>query len=164
MDAVTATQLQTIADHLRQQTSASRATVRVVDAEGQPRLLAESLALGVPSMHDGPQPAVTAAPTYIALEQTREILVQGDCRIEGPRPPASLIEHYRVFAQMLAPVFDDATMVATISVHQQDAVRHWTADDIAALRAAQAAVTAVLGSAAANEHVPTAEPHRRSTR
>ena len=144
MDAVTAAALQQIADLLREQTTASRTTVRVADANGQPRLVAESLGAEVPSMHDGPQPAITAAPTYTELERTRELLVQNDCRVDGPRPPASLIEHYRVYAQLLAPVFDGEPMIATISVHQQGEARAWSAADIAALRAAQAAVGVVL--------------------
>jgi GAF domain-containing protein len=137
--------LQPIADRLRTATSASRTTVRVVDATGAPALIAESLAGGVRSMRDGPQPAVTAAPTYVELERTRAILVQDDCRTEGPQPPASLIEDYRVYAQMLAPVFQDGHMIATISVHQQDATRHWSDTEIAALHRAAADVAAALG-------------------
>ncbi len=133
-----------IADRLRTATAASRTTIRVVDESGQPALIAESLADGVPSMHHGPQPAIVAAPTYTELERTRAILVQHDCRTDGPRPPASLIDHYRVYAQMLAPVFDGSEMVATISVHQQDTARHWTDADVAALRTATAEVTIVL--------------------
>ena len=139
--------LQSIADRLRTATAASRTTIRVVDESGQPALVAESLAEHVPSMHDGPQPAIVAAPTYTELERTRAILVQHDCRTEGPRPPASLIDHYRVYAQMLAPVFDGDDLIATISVHQQDAPRHWTETEIAALRTATAEVETTLGLA-----------------
>ena len=78
------------------------------------------------------------------LSQTRAILVQDDCRASGPRPPASLIERYRVYAQMLAPVLSDGEMIGTISVHQQDTTRHWTAADVATLEEATAAITALL--------------------
>jgi GAF domain-containing protein len=139
--------LQSIADRLRTATASSRTTIRVVDESGQPALVAESLAQDVPSMHDGPPPAIVAAPTYIELERTRAILVQNDCRIQGPRPPASLIDHYRVYAQMLAPVFDGNDMIATISVHQQDTARDWTQIEIAALRTATAEVETTLGLA-----------------
>jgi GAF domain-containing protein len=141
MDTLT---LQSIADRLRLATSASRTTIRAVDASGQPALVAESLAEHVPSMRDGPKPAIVEAPTYIELTRTRAILVQHDCRTEGPRPPASLIDHYRVYAQMLAPVFDGDDMIATISVHQQDVPRHWTEAEAAALRTAADEVTTVL--------------------
>jgi GAF domain-containing protein len=136
--------LQRIADQLRVATSASRTTVRVVDATGAPALIAESLAAGVISMRDGPQPAITAAPTYVELERTRAILVQDDCRVDGPRPPASLIDDYRVYAQMLAPVFAGDVMIATISVHHEGSSRHWTAAEVDALAGAQAEAAIVL--------------------
>jgi maleate isomerase len=136
--------LQSVADRLRTATAASRTTIRVVDETGQPALIAESLGEYVPSMRDGPKPAIVAAPTYTELERTRTILVQNDCRTEGPRPPASLIDHYRVYAQMLAPVFDGDDLIATISVHQQDEPRHWTEAEIASLRTATAEVETTL--------------------
>jgi GAF domain-containing protein len=138
--------LQAVADRLRARTGASRTTVRVTDAAGQPVLVAESLAAGVQSMHDGPAPEITAAPTYVELERTRAILVQPDCRVDGPRPPASLIEHYRVYAQMLAPVLAGEAMIGTISVHQQDRTREWNEADIAALASAQSEVTTILAT------------------
>jgi GAF domain-containing protein len=45
---------------------------------------------------------------------------------------------------MLAPVLDGAVMIGTVSVHQQDATRHWTPADITALERAAVAVTAFL--------------------
>jgi GAF domain-containing protein len=137
--------LRRIVDRLRAETGASRTTVRG-PAGGDPvALLAESLADGVESMADGQQPrAIVAAPTYVVLSETKAILVQDDCVNEGPEPPRSLTERYRVRAQMLAPVLADGEMIGTISVHQQDTARHWTAADIAALERAQAEVTAIL--------------------
>ena len=75
---------------------------------------------------------------------TRAILVQDDCVNEGPEPPRSMIERYRVRAQLVAPVLDGAALIGTISVHQQDTTRHWSRSDIAALERVQAAVTAIL--------------------
>lgn len=138
-------QLQRLADRLRERTGASRTTVRGPAGADPVALLAESLGPGVESMRDGQQPAViVAAPTYVELARTRTILVQDDCRSDGPRPPRSLIERYRVYAQMLAPVLRDGAMIATISVHQQDTARHWTQDDVAALEQAAAEATALL--------------------
>jgi GAF domain-containing protein len=132
-------------DQLREETGASRTTVRG-RAGGDPvALLAESLAPGVESMASGQQPAaITAAPTYVVLSETKAILVQDDCVNRGPEPPRSLIEQYRVRAQMLAPVLSEGEMIGTISVHQQDTIRHWTAADIAALERAQAEITEIL--------------------
>jgi GAF domain-containing protein len=141
--------LQRITERLLEQTGASRTTVRGRAGDDPVALLAESLAPGVESMADGQQPAaIVAAPTYAVLSATREILVQDNCRDTAPEPPRSLIERYRVYAQMLAPVLDGGDMIATISVHQQDTTRHWTDEDIAALRRAQGEVTALLANGA----------------
>jgi GAF domain-containing protein len=144
MDADILAELQEIADVLRAATGASRTTVRGRIGADPVALLAESLADGVESMRGGPQPGIVAAPTYVELVRTRALLVQNDCRTDGPRPPQSLIEHYRVYAQMLAPVFDDDEMIATISVHQQDAERSWTPVEIAALESVRERVGRVL--------------------
>jgi GAF domain-containing protein len=138
-------ELQQLAERLRAQTGASRTTVRGRSGDDPVALLAESLAPGVESMADGQQPrAITAAPTYVVLRETRAILVQDDCVNQGPEPPRSMIERYRVRAQLVAPVLDGETMIGTISVHQQDTTRHWSQADIAALEQVQAAVTAIL--------------------
>lgn len=92
-------------------------------------------------MQHGPKPDITAAPTYLALAAEQKIIVQGDCRIESPAPPPSLVDHYGVWAQMLAPVVLDGKLAGTISVHQQHRTRQWTEEDVAALRQAQSEVT-----------------------
>jgi GAF domain-containing protein len=141
-------ELQWLVDRLRAETGASRATVRGQAGDDPVALLAESLAPGVESMADGQQPAaITAAPTYVVLRETRAILVQDDCVNEGPEPPRSMIERYRVRAQLVAPVLGGGELIGTISVHQQDAVRHWTQADIAALERVQAEVTVILTGA-----------------
>jgi GAF domain-containing protein len=136
-------ELQEICQVLLASTQASRTTVRLLDQTVSGiSLVAEALADGVPSMHDGPQPAVREAPTYVHLERTHEILIQDDVRTDPVSPPPSLIDDYHVWAQMLAPVLHGGKMVATISVHQQLAPRHWSATDRAALEDAQARVVA----------------------
>lgn len=123
-------------------TGASRTTVRLIDPDGEIRLVAEARADGVESMADGPQANVRAAPTYIELEKHLRPIYQSDTRSEPPAPPPSLVEHYRVWAQMLAAVVVDGRMVATISVHQQDTARVWTASDRSALATAERRVVA----------------------
>lgn len=132
--------LQAVCERLLAATAASRTTVRLVDEDGSISLAAEALAPGVASMADGPQPAITAAPSYIALEKHRQVILQRDARTDPPAPPPSLVEHYRVWAQMLAPVIAGDRMVATISVHQQEATRQWGPPDRAALEVAQVQV------------------------
>jgi len=95
-------------------TQASRVTVRLCEEGVDPRLVAEGLAPGVTSMASGSRDSIRTAGTYVYLEQERRILVQNDCRTSEPAPPASLIELYKVYAQMLAPVFVAGEMVATI--------------------------------------------------
>jgi GAF domain-containing protein len=140
-------QLRRLTDRLRAETGASRTTVRGRAGDDPVALLAESLAPGVESMADGQQPqAIVAAPTYVVLSETQAVLVQDDCVNEGPEPPRSLIERYRVRAQMLAPVLDGGEMIGTVSVHQQDITRHWTPADVAALERVQGEVTAILAA------------------
>lgn len=114
-------------------TQASRVTVRLCEEGVDPRLVAEGLAPGVTSMASGSRDSIRTAGTYVYLEQERRILVQNDCRTSEPAPPASLIELYKVYAQMLAPVFVAGEMVATISVHQQDTPRTWSKAEVGAL-------------------------------
>lgn len=134
-------ELQTVCESLLAQTGASRATVRLVGpADSGVTLVAEALSAGVASMRDGPQPGIIEAPTYVHLQRTRQLLVQNDLRTDPVGPPPSLIDHYRVWAQMLAPVLYGGRMVATISVHQQQATRDWSVSDRAALEGAQAKV------------------------
>jgi GAF domain-containing protein len=149
MNQDVAGRLQGLIEKLRAQTGASRTTVRGRAGDDPVALLAESLAPGVESMADGQQPtAILAAPTYVVLSSLQKIIVQNDCRTEAPQPPRSLIERYRVYAQMLAPVLSGDEMIAAISVHQQDATRQWTKADVAALEEATAAVTALLANGA----------------
>lgn len=140
--------LQFLTGRLLERTGASRTTVRARSGDDPVALLAESLAPGVPTMRSIPaEPAaIVAAPTYVVLAETKSILVQDDCRTQDPRPPESLTGHFRVYAQMLAPVLDGEEMIGTISVHQQDTPRHWTPADIAALESVAAEVTALLAT------------------
>jgi len=133
-----------VATELMAATGASRVTVRLCEDGADPRLVAEVLAPGVGSMAGGTRDPIRTAPTYVFLETERRLLVQNDCREGEPAPPRSLIEHYRVYAQMLAPVFVGDQMVATISVHQQDATRDWSARDIDALSAARSRLEKAL--------------------
>jgi maleate isomerase len=134
-------ELRALTDALLAATGASRTTVRLAVGDAPPTLLvAESLAVGVRSMRDGPQPSIMAAPTYVHLQEHREILVQHDCITDGPAPPPSLIADYGVRAQMLAPILDGERLVGTVSVHHQCTTRAWTLEEIGALTQAQAAV------------------------
>lgn len=138
-----------LTERLRQATQSSRTTVRLVDADGDLVLAAESLAPGVPSMATGPAVDPRLHETYVHLERTHELLIQEDCRVADVRPPPSLIEHYRVLAQMLAPVVLGEELRGTISVHLMDQTRTWSPESVAALDDARHQLEAVLAGRAA---------------
>lgn len=122
-----------VTDRLLDATASSRTTVRLIDEDGDLVLMAESLAPGVPSMVTGPSVDPRLHETYVYLEREREPLIQADCRTAAIRPPGSLIEHYRVLAQMLAPVVAGGDFRGTISVHLMDRTRRWSQEDVDAL-------------------------------
>ena len=70
------------------------------------------------------------------LFRTHEVLVQDNCRVADPPPPAALVDAYGVQAQMLAPLVHRDTVVGWISVHECGRVRSWTPADVTHLRAA----------------------------
>jgi maleate isomerase len=87
-----------------------------------------------------------AAATIKWLERERRPLVQEDFLAGDPAPPPELVALYGVQAQMLAPIEGAGDLVGWISVHENRSPRRWTAEDIAALAAAAAAVTDLLRS------------------
>ncbi|MCX4095482.1 GAF domain-containing protein [Nocardia sp. alder85J] len=125
-------------------TGASRVTLRLADESGFPALVAEEAAPGVPSMRSGSPINPADYPTYRHLVETGDLLVQSDTRTHPIRPPASLIDEMRVYAQILAPIRRDGRTVGTVSVHIQDHPRHFTAADVAAVRDFQQYVEAGL--------------------
>ncbi|MQY29316.1 GAF domain-containing protein [Nocardia aurantia] len=125
-------------------TGADRVTLRLADAAGFPALVAEELAPGVLSMRTGTPIDPAGYPTYRHLVETGEILIQTDTRTHPIRPPRSLIEEMRVYAQVLAPIRRAGRTVGTISVHIQDRPHRFTAADVAAVRDFQQYVEAGL--------------------
>jgi hypothetical protein len=134
---------QQLCEQLLIATGASRTTIRIVDAAGRPELVAEALAPGVPSMSAATAVNPERFPTYTYLAQKKEILVQQDTRTHPIRPPDSLIDELRVYAQMLAPVLRDGELFGTISVHIQDRSHEFTPAEVAALRDTQRWLTAM---------------------
>jgi len=70
------------------------------------------------------------------LFRTHDVLVQDDCRVAEPPPPAALMSGYGVQAQMLAPLLHGGTVLGWISVHDCTRTRSWTETDVDRLRAA----------------------------
>lgn len=118
-------------------TGASRTTIRVVGAGGSAELIAEALAAGVRSIRSGTQVDPTRYATYRHLERTHALLIQADTRVHPIRPPESLVNEFRVYAQMLAPIVRDGRLTGVISVHIQDRPHRFDRAQISALRSAQ---------------------------
>lgn len=114
-------------------TDSSRTTLRLLDKAGELHLVAEALAPGIQSMRSGPQIDPMQHDTYKYLVNRREPLVQDDCRTGQPQPPESLVSHFNVYAQMLAPVLTGDDFRGTISVHCVGRTRSWSPDDLAHL-------------------------------
>jgi GAF domain-containing protein len=131
---------------LLQETGASRTTLRLDDATHgfhSDDVVAEALAPGEQSMRG--QAAIKHRPAATAqwLEQHRTLLVQ-DNFDSGPDAPAMLRGHYRVKAQMLAPIIRAGRLDGWISVHEAKSPRRWREADKAAIARAVEVVLSEL--------------------
>jgi hypothetical protein len=88
-------------------------------------------------MATGPSVDPRIHETYVYLERTHQLLIQDDCRVSEVPPPESLVDHYRVWAQMLAPVVVDGEFRGTISVHLMEQTRDWDDAAVQALESAR---------------------------
>jgi maleate isomerase len=124
-------------------TGASRATLRLDDETlglHSDDVVAEALAPGEESMRGAGGIKHRAAETAQWLERHRTLLVQNDFD-SGPVAPEKLRGHFRVKAQMLAPVIRDGRLDGWVSIHEAKAKRDWSdADKAAITEAAQAVI------------------------
>jgi maleate isomerase len=124
-------------------TGASRATLRLDDVTlglHSDDVVAEALAPGEESMRGAGGINHRAAETAQWLERHRTLLVQNDFD-SGPVAPEKLRGHFRVKAQMLAPVIRDGRLDGWVSIHDAKAKRDWSdADKAAITEAAQAVI------------------------
>lgn len=124
-------------------TGASRATLRLDDVTlglHSDDVVAEALSPGEESMRGAGGINHRAAETAQWLERHRTLLVQNDFD-SGPVAPEKLRGHFRVKAQMLAPVIRDGRLDGWVSIHDAKAKRDWSdADKAAITEAAQAVI------------------------
>jgi GAF domain-containing protein len=137
---------QAAVERLLAETGASRVTLRLEDADGRFPVVAEACGAGVPSLRAETVIDLRAAPTFIALERDREILVQEDLERADPAPPAALVQRYGARAQMLAPLVDGGRLVGIVSVHESTGPRRWSSHDVAALVATTTVIAGALGA------------------
>jgi GAF domain-containing protein len=133
-----------VVGQLLETSDASRATVRLADAQGALQLVAEATAAGEPEMAAGPPIDPRTHETYRYLDEHRITLVQRDCRVAVPRPPDLLVRDYGVLAQIIAPVTVGHQMRGVISLHQAARTRDWSERDVAAVELARRALEAEL--------------------
>ena len=137
--------LQGIAGDLLAATRAGRVTVRV-DVPG-PELfpvVAEACAPGVAPIRGDAAVDLRAAPTFVAVADQLRTVIQDDVLTAEPPTPREVVARYGVRAQMLAPLVRGSRCVGTLSVHQLDRPRAWSAADRQALDAAARAAADAL--------------------
>jgi len=128
-------------------TGASRTTLRLENDEGGFPVVAEACADGVRALRGDERIVdLRAAPTFIALDRDRTILLQEDLEHADPAPPPMLIARYGARAQMLAPLVRDDRLVGIVSVHETSGPRRWREQDVRALKAAVIAMAGALGA------------------
>lgn len=135
---------QAIIDELHEAVGASRTTLRLDAPDAVFPVAAERCAPGIESIVASTGIDLRAAPTFRFLERERRNLIQDDCAAAPDAPPAALLAHYGVKAQMLAPIVVDDRLVGIVSVHYAPSTRNWTDHDVALLDGAAARVTAEL--------------------
>jgi maleate isomerase len=128
-------------------TRASRTTFRLdkpVWGAHVDDVIAEARREGIASLVGKTSINQRAADTVTWLERERRPLIQEDCATADPAPPRELVDLYGVRAQMLAPVEWAGDLVGWISVHETTSTRHWTPEDLSALRDAASAIEAAF--------------------
>jgi maleate isomerase len=133
--------LERIAAGLLSATRAGRVTVRL-DLPGPVTypVAAEACAPGVAPIRGDTSVDLKTAPTFTAVAEELRTVIQDDVLTAEPPTPPEVVARYGVRAQMLAPVVRDGRCVGTLSVHQLERPRTWSAADRQALEAAAAAV------------------------
>jgi gluconolactonase len=137
--------LQSLADEARERLDAGRVTIRVDDEPGREfPVKAESLAHGLQPIAADRLTGIRASETFRWVDRERRPLVQDDIAASPVAPAPALVERYGARAQMLAPIVRGGETVGLLSVHEGRGTRAWTDDEVAAVAAAAARVTALL--------------------
>jgi GAF domain-containing protein len=136
---------QSIAEDLLLATGASRATLQLAQAGGGLAFAGEAVTHGARQIRNDPaQGAPLEAAAFAQLEREKKIVAQDDlARADPPAPPA-LIERYGARARLLAPLELGGRLAGMITLHHLPGPRPWRAQDLEAVRQAQAAALALL--------------------
>lgn len=125
---------QELMDLLREQTGATRTTLRAAGSRGDYGVVAESLAAGARSLRGDTTLDPRTGATFRYLVEHDEPLIQEDAAGHEHAPPQALRERYGMSSQMLGPIKRDGALVGIVSVHHGPETRRWSERDRAALR------------------------------
>ena len=131
---------------LLESTRASRVTLRRdLPGESAFPFVAEALAPGVGSLREERSVHLPSQPVVLELLRGRQV-VQDDAAAayDDPAFQRMLDVYGGLAAQIVTPVMRDGTLEAIVSVHQLDAPRRWTDDEIAAATRAAERVSELL--------------------
>ncbi len=141
-------QLEGVMDTLRKATGGSRTTLRIDVPHrncGVDTVCAESVGEGIPPLKLNPTLNQRATATAQWLDANRQPLIQSDCINASIKPPAALLNLYKVKAQMLVGLdAADGSLMGWISVHYVPDTRSWRDEEIDLLLASAARVKAIL--------------------
>ena len=127
-------------------TGASRVTLRR-DVPGDTAfpVVEEALAPGVGSLRDERSVHLPSQPVVLEVQAGRQV-VQDDCASASDDAAFQrmLVAYGGLAAQIVTPVTVDGRLEAILSLHQLDAPRHWTDEEIAAATLTAERVRAAL--------------------
>lgn len=133
-------------EDLLRETGASRVTLRRdVDGDSAFPVVEEALAPGVASLRDMTLVDLRAQPVVHEVLAGRQV-VQHDAAgaYTDPAFQAMLVAYGGLAAQIVTPVLVDGRVAAILSLHQLDAPREWSDDEIAAATETAARIGALL--------------------
>ena len=94
-------------------------------------VVAEALAPGIRSVASGPEPDFSQAATFLFVTQQLRPLVQDEVLGHPLSPPADIVGHYGVTAQLLVPVVRGSRFVGVVGIHMGEGARTWTDEELA---------------------------------
>jgi GAF domain-containing protein len=136
---------QSIAEDLLLATGASRATVQLARPEGGLAFAGEAVAHGARQMRNDPADgAPLEAAAFAQLERDQQIVTQDDLERAEPSVDRALVDRYGARARILAPLVQGDGLAGMITLHHLPGPRPWQAQDVEAVRKAQASALALL--------------------
>jgi GAF domain-containing protein len=140
--------LQAVVEELLVATDASRCTLRQESEDEFFPVTHEALAPGAPSIRGERSVDLRTAPVVRQLLETKRQVVQDDCgrAFDDPGFRRMLTAYGGLAAQVVTPVFVDERLAAIVSLHQLDAPRRWSAEELELANQAAERVRALIAA------------------